>query len=565
MAFRAYALDAALLWFDPENGATIRAQGPFTQHLRRVAPRVVQVAVTNHCNLACSFCYRDLSARSAWTVDALAELLTDLDRAGVLEVAFGGGEPFAWKGFDGLLQRLRDRTRLAVSITTNGLLLDEAMLARIHGLYAQLRLSLYDDQPFRDAIARCVRANAPFGVNWLVTPERLPRLEAFVLDLVARGVSDVLLLSYNGADPSLHLSDAEARELGARVTKLARILSGRCAVKLSVCFGERLEPVPRILELDGDCGAGRDFVALTSDRCLQPCSFHQEKIPIDSAADVLAAWRDEGRMGLPAQTRGCARLVRLGRTAASAEAPGRQLEATEIRVLQAFASNNSGSYTLVGRMASDAVAREVVAAIAKVCDEHSAWLESTDRDPAAVPPLHRFAKEQGLTLDSDQIGLADDWPLYSPPPKVIAVGKEVLLHVHQTITMPRLFGQLLFARGGRVRVEHDHAHHPLVAVFTFWARATRDSEGKERLQAMEGDLRAEVLPGNIEASHSEERAVEPVWLDAGWSRGLAAVFADLVDGVAAVAGCAERHGIEMRVDVIEAPDEADPLSAWRGK
>jgi hypothetical protein len=117
----------------------------------------------------------------------------------------------------------------------------------------------------------------------------------------------VLLLSYNGPDEELHLAPAQDQELGRRVGALSRGLAGRCPIKLSVCFGERLAAVPRLLPT-GDCGAGRDFVVLTSDRALSPCSFHGARIPVRSAEDVLDAWRRERTMlGAAAELRGCAR------------------------------------------------------------------------------------------------------------------------------------------------------------------------------------------------------------------------------------------------------------------
>ncbi len=154
---RTRSVEGALLAFDPDTGVSVRVRGPSTRGLSAGAPRAVQIAVTNHCNLACGFCYRDQSSDSAWTVDSLSTLLSDLDRAGVVEVTFGGGEPFAFKGFDELLQRLR-ATGLAVSVTTNGVLVDAAMLQRIEGCYAELRLSLYDDPPHRPIVDRFVTA-----------------------------------------------------------------------------------------------------------------------------------------------------------------------------------------------------------------------------------------------------------------------------------------------------------------------------------------------------------------------------------------------------------------------
>ena len=56
--WRAHPLDGAMLWFDPRTGRSVRFDAPETRELRRVAPRVVMFAITNRCNLACSFCSR---------------------------------------------------------------------------------------------------------------------------------------------------------------------------------------------------------------------------------------------------------------------------------------------------------------------------------------------------------------------------------------------------------------------------------------------------------------------------------------------------------------------------
>lgn len=306
-AWRRFPLDGALLLFDRDTGRCALCDGPETAALCRRAPRVVQFSITNQCNLACSFCYRPKAAASAWTVDSAFRLLADLAAAGVLEVAFGGGEPWVFPGFARLVRRLHDETPLAISLTTNGLGLTPARLSAIAGAYGQIRLSLYDDNNWRERVALLAGAGARFGVNWLVTPERLADLEAMLLRLAALGCRDALLLSYNGAERALHLSPAESAELGRRVELLARALAGRVEIKLSVCWGDRLEAAPRLLQ-GRDCGAGRDFVVLTSERTLQPCSFHRLALPIASAADVLALWGGRRQeLASPAGIAGCAR------------------------------------------------------------------------------------------------------------------------------------------------------------------------------------------------------------------------------------------------------------------
>ena len=309
---RRFALDGALLLFDRRTGLTAICDGPETTHLRMRAPRVVQFAITNACNLACTFCSRDASAESAWTAESAFGVLRDLAAEGTLEVAFGGGEPLVFKGFSDLVRRLDEETALAVSLTTNGTRLTDALLATLVPHVGQIRLSLYDDMDHRPIVARLVAHRARFGVNWLVTPARLSRVEDLVFDLLQRGCRDVLLLAYNGPDRALHLGSAQAADLAGRVRALGRGLAGRMMLKLDVCWGDRMEAVPRLLEA-GPCPAGREFVVLTSDRRLAPCSFHHLSFPVSSATDVLRAWAEQrAALASPAREPGCARTPGFG-------------------------------------------------------------------------------------------------------------------------------------------------------------------------------------------------------------------------------------------------------------
>lgn len=309
---RRFPLDGALLLFDRRSGLTALCDGPETAHLRMRAPRVVQFAITNACNLACSFCSRDAGADSVWTAGDAFAMLRDLCRAGALEVAFGGGEPLVFKGFADLVRRLDEETELAVSLTTNGTGLTDRLLAALAPQVGQIRLSVYDDIDHRPVIGRLAARRARFGVNWLVTPARLARMEELVFDLLERGCRDVLLLSYNGRDRALHLSPAQAADLARRVRALGRALEGRMTLKLDVCWGERMEVVPRLFA-PGPCPAGREFIVLTSDGRLAPCSFHHASFPVATAADVLRVWEQErASLAAPARDPGCARAAGFG-------------------------------------------------------------------------------------------------------------------------------------------------------------------------------------------------------------------------------------------------------------
>ncbi len=307
-AHRRFALDDALLLFDRDSGDNALCSGEETRGLRQTAPRALQFAITNRCNLACGFCSRDTGLASRWTAETAFVLLRDLARAGVMEIAFGGGEPTVFPGFAGLVARLHAETPLALGFTTNGTRFDAALAATLRGSLAQVRISIYDEEPWAQALDAALAAGVRVGVNWLVTPHRLVDLESVVLDLAARGCRDILVLCYKGADRALHLDAAQTRELGRRILLLTRALGLGLLLKLDVCWGERLEAVPQVLRR-ADCGAGRDFLVITSDQRMQPCSFHQLTIPFTDAADLLRLWRERrADLAAPADRPGCARL-----------------------------------------------------------------------------------------------------------------------------------------------------------------------------------------------------------------------------------------------------------------
>ena len=104
--WREVPVDGGLLRFERDTGTNVLVRSEATRALRRQAPRSLQIGLLTPCNLACSFCYRDAAAPSFLTREFLLELLEQAAAWGVLEVAFGGGEPLLFKGF---IELLRDR------------------------------------------------------------------------------------------------------------------------------------------------------------------------------------------------------------------------------------------------------------------------------------------------------------------------------------------------------------------------------------------------------------------------------------------------------------------------
>lgn len=308
---RALALDGALLRFDRETGANLLVRGAATAHLVQIAPRVVQLALTNACNKTCGFCYRQLEARSAWSFDDVLRFGRFLGEWGVLELALGGGEPTVFPRFPELMRRLWDETGLAVNFTTNGTRLTPALLDAVAGRVGQIQVSVYDDEDTGAAIDALVRHRVRFGLNYLVTPRRLRTLDADLLAWHARGVRDVLLLSYKGRD-ALHLGPAELADLDARVRRCYQYFGDRLQIKVDVCWSTRLPHAPQLFN-DGDCRAGALFLSVTSDKRVVSCSFASDSEAFgDDFERLRAIYLELKRARRPAAVPGCARLPAFG-------------------------------------------------------------------------------------------------------------------------------------------------------------------------------------------------------------------------------------------------------------
>src|SRR5262245_548093 len=117
----------------------------------------------------------------------------------------------------------------------------------------------------------------------------------------------------------------------------------------------------------------------------------------------------------------------------------------KVTVWRAWASNNSGSYTLVGLLPSVEVAAELAAEIAELCRRQSSWYEAGGDRPG-TSPLAELARAQGLNWHPD-FDDHDHWPHYGVHPQVGAFGPQLVVHVSGTISMPPSFGELVFRRG----------------------------------------------------------------------------------------------------------------------
>ncbi|AKI99071.1 hypothetical protein ATI61_106447 [Archangium gephyra] len=239
----------------------------------------------------------------------------------------------------------------------------------------------------------------------------------------------------------------------------------------------------------------------------------------------------------------------------------------KLHVWNAFASNNSGSYTIVGRFEEEEQAARVAAELKEVLEAHGVWWDAANserKEPERPSPLDVFIQKHGLTAGED-IGGWEDWPNYSgkQAPEAWAIGHQVFVHHDYTLTLPRTLGEFIYARGGRVETELDHAHHPLVSIFELWKGQHGQEETSSLLEALVEELNAEDGP----LVTGVDGKVRPAWKEGdGFGEPMlrvGAVFEELPTSYTAVERIARRHHLHISVKVFEAWPDTDPLAFLR--
>lgn len=161
----------------------------------RILIERISIELTNRCAKACRFCYNRSSPDGAteWSPADVVNFVCDCARHGVRDVSFGGGEPLEYPQLYDVLAGLRGL--LHRSVTTNGLKLDDAMIASLArtGL-EKVHVSIHFPE-HAEEVARVIRqvraledAGIRSGVNLLVAGTALEAGRQAVERLVAAGI-----------------------------------------------------------------------------------------------------------------------------------------------------------------------------------------------------------------------------------------------------------------------------------------------------------------------------------------------------------------------------------------
>jgi len=151
-------------------------------HKAFVPPRLVEIIVTNSCNLRCAMCDRwkwikeNNSTSKTLSTQRLSELIAELADFGVKDILLSGGEPMIRPDFKSIVEEI-SASKMGVSMFTNGTLLNRENAEAIAAANATVFLSLDGASETHDKI-RGVRGTfdrAIQGIEYLANAKRESR------------------------------------------------------------------------------------------------------------------------------------------------------------------------------------------------------------------------------------------------------------------------------------------------------------------------------------------------------------------------------------------------------
>jgi radical SAM protein with 4Fe4S-binding SPASM domain len=271
--FRSFFRECERYGWLSENGTL---NGSFTKvppgpHLKRI-----QIELTRHCNLRCSYCYSESgpAQRSKLLIEQVEAILDDARDLGCIWVDFTGGEPLLYSHWQAALEGARDRG-MVVSLHSNGTLLNEENLGILAGLgIRHLQVSVDSHVPathdlIRGSVGafaktvRGIRLAQGLGIPVRVTlmahqgnRDHFPEMVRWFTNELGVPVALDRIISAGGElDAQVGLSPAEYFQLIAPLVK-------RSVVATRICENQA-SPAPSTVE--PHCGVAHSFVYVTAE------------------------------------------------------------------------------------------------------------------------------------------------------------------------------------------------------------------------------------------------------------------------------------------------------------
>ena len=266
-----------ILGFDRDEGTFVRfgrdGNEPFCN---TGGPELLDIAITNYCERECYFCYRASNRQGNFMpLEDYEYIMEQAEKAGVLQVALGGGNPNQHPRFVQMLQKTREHN-MVPSYTTNGQGMTDDIYVATKQFCGAMAVSWYE--PYADAqevITRAGTYGIKVNIHFMLTKPSLTQAMELLekhTDLL-ESVNAIVFLNYKPVHSSddLCLTDGnEIRDLIESVKKVngCKIGFDSCMISFLPLMGDGL-----LKETVDFCEAARFSAYISEDLLLYPCSF----------------------------------------------------------------------------------------------------------------------------------------------------------------------------------------------------------------------------------------------------------------------------------------------------
>lgn len=261
--------------FDERTGYTLRVGGngmdPFW---KETGPELLDVSITNYCERGCDFCYRGSTPNGKFMIlDLYEKILESAKKAGVFQIAIGGGNPNQHPRFVEILKLTREYG-IVPSYTTNG----QGMTNEIYeaskkyaGAVAVSWYSPYDDA--KKVIKNCHLYEIPVNIHFVLDAENIDEARELLENECVEKINAIIFLSYKPVGNVKRKVLEKGAELDKFIEELLRY--DRCQIGFDSCMISHLVDKSELINLCSIdyCEAGRFSAFISEEGNMYPCSF----------------------------------------------------------------------------------------------------------------------------------------------------------------------------------------------------------------------------------------------------------------------------------------------------
>jgi radical SAM protein with 4Fe4S-binding SPASM domain len=252
--------------------------------LENMAPLLIQVELTEACNLKCKFCYNSQKPKYSTQI---MEILETLASQGVMQINLTGGEPLKHPDFFKILDKACSLFPNVI-LLTNGSLMSKTVLERIHKYnILSTNISIHGDSTLHDSLTQVSGSHeaSMYAIKYFLEKDKI---------LVA---SNFVLNSHN-----LHQLESTIsylNQIGLKFMTITRFIPvgiGKTAVDLELNRGQLVEAFRIVHEHNSSKAAPHIEIAEATPFCSLPvklrylansCSYGFDRFYVDVNGNLL--------------------------------------------------------------------------------------------------------------------------------------------------------------------------------------------------------------------------------------------------------------------------------------